>query len=120
MPRSFVPNPDLDPLGASADQSADAGTRELWGFRRVLARKLHAPGAFDSDITLVNRPLNDYWLKPYIGQEAEALCEARQLSLSLLYWMQTEAPRPDGGTGFPGLRIRPDVTGTTDGMAKAA
>src|SRR4029453_8456967 len=29
-----------------------------------------------------------------------------------------EAPRPDGGTGFPGLRLRPDVVGTEDGLAK--
>uniref|UniRef100_A0AAU2A0C5 FAD-dependent oxidoreductase n=1 Tax=Streptomyces sp. NBC_00093 TaxID=2975649 RepID=A0AAU2A0C5_9ACTN len=121
VPRTFVPNPELDPLAVSADQSADAGDKELWGFRRILARKLHTPGAFDSDITLVNWPLNDYWLKPYVGeQQAEALREARQLSLSLLYWLQTEAPRADGGTGFPGLRIRPDVTGTADGLAKSA
>ncbi|MBD3010258.1 FAD-dependent oxidoreductase [Streptomyces sp. 5-10] len=118
VPRTFVPNPELDPLAVSADQSADAGDKELWGFRRILARKLHRPGAFDSDITLVNWPLNDYWLKPFIGQETEALREARQLSLSVLYWLQTEAPRADGGTGFPGLRIRPDVTGTADGLAK--
>ena len=37
----------------------------------------------------------------------------------MLYWMQTEAPRPDGGTGFPGLRLRPDVMGTADGLAQA-
>jgi hypothetical protein len=34
--------------------------------------------------------------------------------------MQTEAPRPDGGTGFPGLRLRPDVMGHDDGLAQAA
>lgn len=107
VPRTFEPNPDLDPLAVSADQSADAGDKELWGFRRILARKLHTDGAFDSDITLVNWPLNDYWLKPYIGQEAEALREARQLSLSVLYWLQTEAPRTDGGTGFPGCARDP-------------
>jgi len=33
--------------------------------------------------------------------------------------MQTEAPRPDGGTGFPGLRLRPDVMGSADGLAQA-
>ncbi|MER6525811.1 FAD-dependent oxidoreductase [Streptomyces sp. NPDC001508] len=118
--RTFRPNPDIDPLAVTADQSADAGDKELWGFRRILARGLHAPGAFESDITLVNWPLNDYWLKPYIGEETQALDGARELSLSLLYWLQTEAPRPDGGTGFPGLRPRPDVTGTSDGLAKAA
>ena len=42
----------------------------------------------------------------------------KELSLSLFYWLQTEAPRPDGGTGWPGLRLRGDIMGTVDGMAK--
>ncbi len=46
------------------------------------------------------------------------LQRAKQLSLSLLYWMQTAAPRPDGGEGWKGLRLRADVTGTEDGLAK--
>src|SRR5690606_34655448 len=62
--RTFAPNPDVDPLAVDADQSADAGDKELWGFRRILARRMHRPGAFDSDITLANWPLNDYWLTP--------------------------------------------------------
>jgi hypothetical protein len=40
------------------------------------------------------------------------------LSLSLLYWLQTEVPRPDGKQGWPGLRLRKDVVGTDDGLAK--
>ena len=36
----------------------------------------------------------------------------------MLYWMQTEAPRLDGGAGYRGLRLRPDVVGTDDGLAK--
>ena len=123
VPRTFVPNPPHDPLAVSADQSADAGDKELFGFRRILARKLHRQGAFPSDLTLVNWPLNDYWLKPLIGAGEEtaaaAVREAKQLSLSVLYWLQTEAPRPDGGTGFPGLRLRHEVMGTEDGLAKA-
>jgi hypothetical protein len=43
---------------------------------------------------------------------------AKQLSLSLLYWLQTEAPRPDNGQGWPGLRLRKDIMGTEDGLAK--
>src|SRR4029077_2600661 len=43
---------------------------------------------------------------------------AKQLSLSLLYWMQTAGPRADGGVGWPGLRLRPDIIGTEDGLAK--
>ena len=43
--------------------------------------------------------------------------DATELSLSLLYWLQTEAPRPDGGTGYPGLRLHRETFGTPDGMA---
>jgi hypothetical protein len=119
--RTFVPNPSGDPLAESADQSKDAGDKDLWRFRRLLARGLHAPGTFDSDIVLVNWPMNDYWGRPWVdpAQRAAAEDDARQLSLSLLHWLQTELPNPDGTSGLPGLRIRPDVTGTLDGLAKA-
>jgi DNA-binding LacI/PurR family transcriptional regulator len=120
--RVLHPNPDGDPFEVVADQRQHQGAEELWTFRRILARKLHLPRSFDSDLTLVNWPMNDYWLGPLIEvDEATAnrhLADAKQLSLSLLYWLQTEAPRPDGGTGFPGLRLRPDVVGTEDGLAK--
>ncbi len=35
-----------------------------------------------------------------------------------MYWLQTDAPRPDGGSGWKGLRLRGDVTGSRDGLAK--
>jgi hypothetical protein len=71
--------------------------------------------------TLVNWPQVDYFDAPVIDvpDAGRRLWEAEQLSLSLLYWMQTEAPRADGGTGLPGLRLRADVVGTTDGLAQA-
>ena len=47
------------------------------------------------------------------------IARAKQLSLSLLYWLQTECPRPDGKTGWKGLKLRPDLVGTDDGLAKA-
>lgn len=122
--RWFAPHPGDDPLGVVADQSAQSGDKDLWLFRRILARDLFEPGSVGSDITLVNWPLNDYWLRPIIEVAPDAAAaahrEAKQLSLSLLYWLQTEAPRPDGGTGFPGLRLRHDVVGTDDGLAKSA
>ncbi|WP_437985771.1 FAD-dependent oxidoreductase [Sorangium sp. So ce117] len=95
-----------------------------WSFRRILDRTVFEPGFAPSDITIVNWPQNDYWFGPVCGvDEAEAarnLDAARNLSLSLLYWMQTEAPRPDGGVGYPGLRLRGDVVGgTVDGLAPA-
>jgi hypothetical protein len=47
------------------------------------------------------------------------LKEAKQLSLSFLYWLQTEAPTAKGTLGYKGLRLRKDVMGTEDGLAKA-
>jgi hypothetical protein len=119
--REFTPNPDDDPLSVVADQRADGGDRNLWTFRRIAARRHFVPGAYDSDITLVNWPMIDYLEGNVIDvpDAASHVEKARELSRSVLYWMQTEAPRPDGGTGFPGLRLRGDVTGSDDGLAQA-
>lgn len=94
----------------------------FWNFRRIFYTGHYPPGSYPSDISLVNWPQIDYWSGPLVGvPEAEAqqhLQNARALSLSLLYWMQTEAPRHDGGCGYPGLRLRGDVVGSSDGLAK--
>lgn len=94
----------------------------FWLYRRIFCAAHYLPGRYASDITLVNWPANDYWLGPLVGvspnEAASHLEGARQLSQALLYWMQTEAPRPDGGQGYPGLRLRGDLTGTTHGLAK--
>jgi hypothetical protein len=121
--RTFVPDAPVTDEPVLADQSKDPGDRELWAFRRIFSRRLYAPGFAGSDISLVNWPMTDYFEGPVIGDDP-ALVErhlrgARSLSLSMLYWLQTEAPRPDGGTGWPGLRLRGDVLGTADGLAKA-
>jgi hypothetical protein len=97
---------------------------DLWRFRRILHRPHLEDSYAGGDITLVNWQQIDYWLGPLIGvDDAERdrhLDAAKQLSLSFLYWMQTEAPNHLGGTGHPGLRLRPDVTDTADGLAKYA
>ncbi len=97
------------------------GRGALWLYRRITARQHYPEGFVGHEVTLVNWPQNDYWLASIIDEPADVvarrLVEARQLSLSLLYWMQTEAPRPDGGQGYPGLQLRPDLTGTPDGLA---
>lgn len=92
----------------------------LWTHRRLIDQRNFAEGTYPSDIVLVNWTQNDYVYGPIFGEDAEAnehhRQEAKRLSLSFLYWMQTEAPRPDGGTGWPGVRLRGDVMGT-DGLA---
>jgi FAD dependent oxidoreductase len=120
--RVFTPNPGDDPAQVVADQRRSGGDRNLWTFRRIAARDNFVPGAYRSDITLVNWPMIDYFEGPVydVPDAARHLRAAKELSFAVLYWLQTEAPRADGGTGFPGLRLRPDVVGTTDGLAQAA
>lgn len=118
----------VDPVTLDTRHQAvfgDAGHPEdLWNFRRILDKDHYTKDRFPSDISLVNWPQNDYWLGPLVGVTEEErlknLESARQLSLSLLYWMQTEAPRLDGGLGYRGLRLRGDVMDTDHGLAKHA
>jgi hypothetical protein len=119
--RTFTPNPDDDPFAMVSDQRLSPGDTDLWTFRRIAARRLFTPGAYESDICLVNWAMIDYFEAPMIdvADPEQQVAAARELSLSALYWLQTEAPRPDGGTGFPGLRLRGDVTGSADGLAQA-
>jgi len=111
-----------EPLTRFLFEAAD--NHPWWRFRRILDRENFEPGFAPSDITVVNWPQNDYWFGPVVGVPPDERSRqheaARQLSSSLLYWLQTEAPRPDGGQGYPGLRLRGDVVGgTPDGLALA-
>lgn len=124
---TFAPNPDDDVFQVGPDyddRRIATRDRNLWTFRRIAARGNFVTDAYGSDLTLVNWPQVDYWGGPLYGlgeDDARAHLEnAKNQSLSLLYWLQTEAPRPDGGTGWPGLRLRHDVVGDTpDGLAMA-
>jgi hypothetical protein len=111
---NMVPAPD-EPKG---------GAWELWRYRRIRDAKIHAEPEKHPDVCLVNWVQMDYWLKPLLGvspaEQQQALAEAREQSLCLFYWMQTEAPRHDGGTGYPGLKLAGETLGTADGFAKAA
>jgi len=93
-----------------------------WTYRRIADKSLFVEGTYPGDISLVNWPQNDYMLGNLCEvspeEAARHLDRAKQLSLSLLYWLQTEAPRPDGSMGWKGMRLRPDVVGTEDGLAK--
>ncbi len=78
---------------------------------------------FPHEVTIVNWPQNDYFLGTILDVEpeiaAQRLEDSRQLSLSLLYWLQSEAPREEKGVGYSGLYLRPDIAGTADGLCMA-
>lgn len=74
---------------------------DWWAYRRVrFAGHFKVP---TPEITIVNWPQNDLLI-------AEG--DARELTKSLLYWMQTEA-------GFAGLKPNGEAMGTDDGLAMA-
>lgn len=109
-----VERPLFDPSGKRND---------FWNYRKIVRNDIYTDGNRPHEVSLVNWPQNDYWEHNVIDKPAEDVAvyleEARQLSLAFLYWMQTESPNGKGGAGYPGLYLRPDLTGTTDGLAMA-
>lgn len=93
----------------------------LWTYRRLLDAV-----AFDDsvrhDLTLFNWPGNDYRDRSLLSGSAQsvaqALQEAKRVSLGFLHWLQTEAPATGDRLGAPEIRLRPDVMDTADGLAK--
>jgi len=110
------------PYGFHPFASPPGAPYNLFRYRRILNAANFAPGTYAGDITCVNWPQNDYMIGNLVGVNREEqrrhIEAAKQLSLSLLYWLQTEAPKPDGTQGWRELRLRPDVLGTADGLAK--
>lgn len=108
----------------SPREAEDSHDQDLWHYRRILSRNNMSPEWPSGDVTLMNWPQADYWEKPLLGVDEKArqsaLNGARDLTLSFIHWMQTEAPRSGGGTGYPELLPRGDMMGTDDGLAKEA
>lgn len=95
------------------------GEQPFWADRRIFdGRMLNG----SNGITLVNWDSNDYFNANLIDMppstQTRILNEAKRLSLGFLYWLQTEAPRDEGGQGYPELCLRPDVMDTADGLSK--
>ncbi|HEY9793109.1 MAG TPA: FAD-dependent oxidoreductase [Candidatus Obscuribacterales bacterium] len=93
----------------------------FWTYRRLIARDKF-PGLFAHDLAMINWEANDTRGENLIDQppakQAERLAVGKNISLGFLYWLQTEAPRDDGGEGYPELMLRTDVLGTRDGLSK--
>lgn len=106
----------------------------LFPYRQIVNPAVHTNARFP--VTLVNWPQNDYFEASIIdvdppgsksafpgatGPVSEArLKSSIQLSLSLSHWLRTEAPRHDGGTGYPECApadLFPAVEGVPRGFA---
>ena len=119
----FAPNPEDDPQ-AIQPTAREGGDVNLWTFRRIAARRnFVARLRTRATSRLVNWPHDRLLAAARCSTcrrcRASHLERARDLSLSFLYWMQTEAPRPDGGTGFPGTATARRCDRGPDGLAMA-
>ena len=117
-PRTLKPKKlGFHPEGIPTGQSLN-----LFNYRRIINENNFVEGTYDGGATIVNWPQNDYLLGNLIDESEKEfnkhVTAAKRQNLSLFYWLQTEAPRPDGGQGWAGLRLRGDMMGTDDGMAK--
>lgn len=97
--------------------------RPFWAYRRLIDKRNFDDFDMPNDIAVINVDSNDYHEKHLLGKslhdQAVILEEAKNLSRCYLYWLQTEAPRDDGGYGYHELKPRPDLTGADDGLAMA-
>ncbi|RZO12016.1 MAG: FAD-dependent oxidoreductase, partial [Verrucomicrobiaceae bacterium] len=109
-------------LGFNPEGPHKFGIINLWKYRRIIAKENFNDQSGMRDLSLINWPQNDYLLGNLTGvnrvERKKHIQQSKELSKSLLYWLQTDAPRSDGKTGWPGLRLRKDVFDTDDGMAK--
>ena len=93
---------DVQPkeLGFHPEGIKTGNKLNLMVYRKIIFQGNHQPGFYQGDATLVNWPQNDYVSGNIVDvSEAEFkkhIEASKQQSLSLLYWLQTEAPRPDG------------------------
>lgn len=98
------------------------GNLPFWSYRRLLDATLLSDATVPHDVSMINWPSNDYDVADIISasktRRRTILQEARALSLGFLYWLQTEAPRDEGGFGYPELKLRKDVMGTRHGLSK--
>ena len=109
---------DGQPVVYKMFETSEQGNLPFWTYRRIHDGALLG----GNDIALMNWVSNDYHggdiLNATPDEKAQYLDEATRLSLGFLYWLQTECPRDDGGYGYPELKLRPDIMGTSDGLSQ--
>ena len=96
------------------------GGMNLWLYRRIADQKNFKPGTYHGDMSLVNWPQNDYWLGNLIDVSPGEGTVASETFLELVAAPldADRGPATRWRAGWRGLRLREDVVGTADGLAK--
>jgi hypothetical protein len=93
----------------------------LFKYRRIVCADYFTDGSQPYDVTLINWPQNDFFHGNLFDCEDAEKNDylAQQYTLCFVYWLQTEAPRYDGGKGYPYFRLAPEYVGTENGLSMA-
>ncbi|MBN1540534.1 FAD-dependent oxidoreductase [candidate division KSB1 bacterium] len=116
------PRPDGSSQAFSMFQTLPGTPGSFWNYRRLIDSGQFRASAFPGDLSLINWHSNDYSAASLIDktprQKRKIIREAKELALGFLFWLQNEAPRDDGGRGYPELLLRKEQMGTADGLAQ--
>ncbi len=94
----------------------------FWTYRRIIAASSFQDNPkYAQDLALINWRGNDFHEENPIGKPLEEqvriLKRAKAFAQGFLYWLQTECPRDEGGTGYPEMQLATEVMGSEDGFA---
>jgi hypothetical protein len=95
-------------------EKAPKAAGPFWTYRRLAAASSFSGNRqYDQDLVLINWPSNDFHEENPIGkppaEQLRILKRAKAFAQGFLYWLQTECPRDDGGTGYPEMQLATDV-----------
>jgi len=94
----------------------------FWSYRRLVDKSQFQPGAFASDLSMINWDSNDVCddglLSLDAEQQARALQHGKRVALEFAWWLRHEAPRDDNqGVGYPEVGIAGAAMGSDDGLS---
>ena len=98
------------------------GGGPFWTYRRLIAASSFINSVKHSqDLALINWRGNDFHEENPIGKplidQLRILQRGKAFAQGFLYWLQTECPRDDGGTGYPEMQLDLEAMGSSDGYA---
>lgn len=98
------------------------GRPPFWSYRRLVrgdGPTVPGSDARVGDVICLNWAGNDHAGTGMVADPERTREQARALTLAFVDWLRTTCPRDDGGTGYPGLALAPDVALSPDGLALA-
>ncbi len=99
----------------------DSELLPFWEYRRLIDKNYFMGSSYTNDLAMINWDSNDLRNENIIDKSPQIMAQklrlSKCLSLGFLYWLQTAAPRDDGGYGYGELKLRYDIFDTKDGLS---